>query len=99
VGGYGERKLPPTTSSASEPADQLASVSWVIFRGVIPPAQHKATTKRARNTHHVERFNNTLRERVPRLVRDTLSFSNKLTNHIGAIKYCICHDNLTKTPA
>ena len=31
VGGYGERKLPTTTSSASDPADQPNSVSWVIF--------------------------------------------------------------------
>jgi insertion element IS1 protein InsB len=70
-----------------------------VYNGVIPPAQHTAMTKRARNTHHVERFNNTLRDRVSRLVRDTRSCSNKLTNHLGAIKYCICHDNLTKTPA
>jgi len=38
----------------------------------------------------IERFNNTLRQRVSRLVRDTLSFSKKLANHIGAIKYFIC---------
>jgi transposase len=36
-------------------------------------------------TNHVERFNNTLRQRVSRLVRDTLSFSQKLANHAGAI--------------
>ena len=33
-------------------------------------------------------------QRVPRLVRETLSFSKKLTHHIGAIKYFICHYNL-----
>jgi insertion element IS1 protein InsB len=32
-------------------------------------------------------------------VRETLSFSKKLANHIGAIKYFICHDNLTKATA
>jgi hypothetical protein len=31
VSGYGERTLPPTTASASEPADQPKSVSWVMF--------------------------------------------------------------------
>jgi insertion element IS1 protein InsB len=72
---------------------------YEVYNGVIPPAQHQAMTKKARNTNHVERFNNTLRQRVSRLVRDTLSFSKKLANHIGAIKYFICHDNLTKTPA
>lgn len=44
-------------------------------------------------TSGVERFNCTLRQRVSRLVRKTLSFSKKLANHIGAIKYFICHYN------
>jgi hypothetical protein len=34
--------------------------------------------------------------RVSRLVRETLSFSKKLANHIGAIKFFICHYNLTR---
>ena len=69
------------------------------YQGVIPPAQHKAITKKARKTNHVERLNNTLRQRVSRLVRETLSFSKKQANHIGAIKYFICHYNLTKATA
>jgi hypothetical protein len=40
-----------------------------------------------------------LRQRLSRLVRETLSFSKKLTHHIGAIKYFICHDNLTRAAA
>ncbi|MEO0648654.1 MAG: IS1 family transposase, partial [Cyanobacteria bacterium J06650_10] len=36
-------------------------------------------------TSYIERVNNTLRQRVSRLVRKTLSFSKKLDNHIGAI--------------
>jgi insertion element IS1 protein InsB len=67
-----------------------------VYRGVIPAEQHRAITKKARKTNHIERFNNTLRQRVSRLVRDTLSFSKKLANHIGAIKYFICYYNLTK---
>ena len=31
-----------------------------------------------------------------RLVRETLSFSKKLANHVGAIKFFICHYNLAK---
>src|SRR6266478_3869227 len=62
-----------------------------VYKGVIPAAQHKAITKQARKTNHIERFNNTLRQRVSRLVRETLSFSKTLANHIGAIKYFICH--------
>jgi insertion element IS1 protein InsB len=72
---------------------------YEAYQGVIPPAQHKAMTKKARKTNHVERFNHTLRQRVSRLVRETLSFSKKLAHHIGAIKYFICHDNLTRATA
>jgi insertion element IS1 protein InsB len=40
-----------------------------------------------------ERFNNTLRQWVSRLIRKTLSFSKSLENHIGAIWYFIHHYN------
>jgi IS1 family transposase/transposase-like protein len=72
---------------------------YVVYAGVIPAAQHRAISKLARTTNHLERFNNTLRQRVSRLVRETLSFSKKLANHVGAIKLFICHYNLTKVPA
>ena len=72
---------------------------YAVYTGVIPSAQHKAITKHARKTNHIERFNNTMRQRVSRLVRDTLAFSKKLANHIGAIKYFICHYNLTRAAA
>ena len=69
------------------------------YTGVIPAERHKAITKQARKTNHIERFNNTLRQRVARLVRETLSFSKKLAYHIGAIKYFICYYNLTRATA
>ena len=69
---------------------------YVVYTGVIPAAQHCPIGKLARKTNHIERFNNTLRQRVSRLLRSALSFSKTLTNHIGAIKYFICHYNLTK---
>jgi insertion element IS1 protein InsB len=69
---------------------------YVVYEGVIPAAQHRAISKKARKTNHIERFNNTLRQRVSRLVRSALSFSKKLDNHIGAIQYFICHYNLTR---
>jgi insertion element IS1 protein InsB len=70
-----------------------------VYQGVIPAEQYRAITKKARKTNHIERFNNTLRQRVSRLVRETLSFSKTLANHIGAIKYFICHDHLTRRGA
>jgi insertion element IS1 protein InsB len=72
---------------------------YVVYAGVIPAAQHRAISKLARTTNHLERFNNTLRQRVSRVVREALSFSKKLANHIGAIKLFICHDNLTRAAA
>jgi insertion element IS1 protein InsB len=72
---------------------------YVVYEAVIPAAQHRAITKLARKTNHIERFNNTLRQRVSRLVREALSFSKKLANHIGAIKLFICHYNLTRAAA
>ena len=72
---------------------------YVVYTGVIPAAQHHPIGKLARKTNHIERFNNTLRQRVSRLVRSALSFSKTLANHIGAIKYFICHYNLTKAAA
>ena len=72
---------------------------YVVYEGVIPAAQHRAISKLARKTNHIERFNNTLRQRVSRLVREALSFSKKLAHHIGAIKLFICHYNLTKAAA
>ena len=70
-----------------------------MYKGVSPAERHKAITKKARKTNHIERFNNTLRQRLSRLVRDTLSFSKKVENHIGAIKFFICHYNLEKAAA
>jgi insertion element IS1 protein InsB len=56
------------------------------YTGVIPVARHRAITKKTRKTTHIERFNNTLRQRVSRLVRETLSFSKNLANHINSCR-------------
>lgn len=52
---------------------------------VIPEKQHHRVIKQSGLTNHIERFNNTLRQRVSRLVRDSLAFSKNLENHINAI--------------
>lgn len=72
---------------------------YVVYEGVIPAAQHRAISKLARKTHHIKRFNTTLRQRVSRLVREALAFAKKLANPLGAITQCICHDNLTRAAA
>jgi insertion element IS1 protein InsB len=45
--------------------------------------------KESGKTSYIERLNNTLRQRISRLVRKSLSFSKKIENHIGAIWYFI----------
>ena len=67
--------------------------AWEAYKEVIPAAQHRICAKRTGHTNIIERFNCTLRQRVSRLVRGALSFSKSLCNHIGAIKYFICHYN------
>lgn len=62
---------------------------WDSYKGVIPADRHRVA-----KGNHIERFNCTMRQRISRLVRKALSFSKKLENHIGAIKYFICHYNL-----
>jgi insertion element IS1 protein InsB len=69
------------------------------YPGVMPPARPQTIMPHARKTNHSERFKNTLRQRVSRLVRDTLSFSKKLAHHFGAIKSFMCPYNLTRAAA
>jgi len=67
---------------------------YAAYKGVIPEDRHRIVTKASRLTNHVERLNCTLRQRVSRLVRSALSFSKKIENHIGAIRYFLCQYNL-----
>jgi insertion element IS1 protein InsB len=70
--------------------------AYAPYGRVIPQARHRVITKAARQTNPVECFNGTLRQRLSGLVRSALSFSKKLANHIGAIRYFICDYNLTR---
>ena len=69
------------------------SDDWDAYKGVFPAKRH-IFSKQKRDTNHLERLNCTIRQRVSRLVRKTLSFSKTLENHIGALKYFFCHYNL-----
>jgi insertion element IS1 protein InsB len=66
---------------------------WAAYACIFPSLRHQPVGKDSGKTNHIERFNNTLRQRVSRIVRKTLSFSKKLENHIGAIWYFIHHYN------
>ena len=66
---------------------------WSAYAQIFPSQRHQSVGKDTGKTSYIERFNCTLRQRVSRLVRETLSFSKKLENHIGAIWYFIHHYN------
>jgi IS1 family transposase/transposase-like protein len=68
---------------------------WTAYGIVLPQKRHRAVGKDTGQTNYIERFNNTMRQRISRLGRKTLSFSKILSNHIGAIWYFIHEYNAT----
>ena len=69
---------------------------WSGYDGVLPSKRHHSVDKDSGFTSYIERFNCTLRQRISRLVRKSLSFSKKLENHIAAIWNFIHHYNATR---
>ncbi len=53
----------------------------LFLSSIIPEEQHEAVGKETGQTAHVERWNNTLRQRLARFVRCTLSFSKSVEMH------------------
>jgi insertion element IS1 protein InsB len=66
---------------------------WDAYACVLPSKRHFSVGKETGLTSYIERLNNTLRQRISRLVRKSLSFSKKIENHIGAIWNFIHHYN------
>jgi len=59
--------------------------TFVLSYGIVfPKKRHRAVGKDTGQTNYIERFNNTMRQRISRLVRKTLSFSKKLSTHMGS---------------
>jgi insertion element IS1 protein InsB len=59
---------------------------WAAYGAVFPSKRHQAVGKETGKTSYIERFNNTLRQRVSRLVRKTLSFSKSAReSHRGGL--------------
>jgi IS1 family transposase/transposase-like protein len=66
---------------------------WPSYEKVIPAEKHHPSAKSEGETNHVERFNNTLRQRCSRLVRKGLSYSKNFWNYCGSILYFIDNYN------
>ncbi|NJL59184.1 MAG: hypothetical protein HC887_05595 [Desulfobacteraceae bacterium] len=74
------------------------AVCYTDFRSayeeISPSKRHRPVPKQSGKTSYIRRFDNTIRQRVSRLVRKTLSFSKKISNHIGAIwNFIHCYNN------
>jgi insertion element IS1 protein InsB len=67
---------------------------WRAYQAVIPDEQHQAVGKETGETAHVERWNNTLRQRLGRFVRKTLSFSKSLLMHEICLRLFLHRYNL-----
>ena len=66
---------------------------WEAYAAVLPPDQHTAVGKDSGQTNHGERCNNTLRQRLARLVRKSLSFSKSAIMHECCIKLFLARYN------
>ena len=87
VGDRSEKTCKALWSSVAKRYKKATCYSdfWQAYQNVIPSEQHHAVGKETGETAHIERFNNTLRQRLGRFVRKTLSFSKCEWMHF----YCL----------
>lgn len=72
---------------------------WKAYREVIPAEQHTAEAgKESGETAHIERWNNTLRQRLSRFVRKSLSFSKSDRMHEICLRLFLHRYNLSHLP-
>ncbi len=73
---------------------QTFSDFWEAYQQVFPKKTHHCVGKESGETAHMERWYNTLRQRLARYVRKTLSFSKSDTYHHMVTKWFIAEYNL-----
>jgi insertion element IS1 protein InsB len=71
---------------------------WKAYQAVLPKRTHYPVGKETGQTSHQERWYNTLRQRVGRFVRKTLSFSKSEHNHELVTRWFIIQYNLEVIP-
>lgn len=67
---------------------------WEAYQKVWKTGKHQSVGKESGETAHVERWNNTLRQRLARYVRKTLSFSKSDAFHHLTTRAFIVQHNL-----
>jgi insertion element IS1 protein InsB len=68
---------------------------WAAYEKVIQTGKHFSVGKETGQTAHIERWNNTLRQRNARYVCKTLSFSKSVINHFWFTRWFIINYNLS----
>src|SRR5258707_8818465 len=71
---------------------------WKAYQVVLPKRTHHPVGKETGQTAHQERWYLTLRQRVSRFVRKTLSFSKSERNHELVTRWFIVQYNLSTSP-
>jgi IS1 family transposase len=69
---------------------------WEAYQLVFPEETHSSVGKDSGQTNHIERWNNTLRQRLARFVRKTLSFSKSDRFHDLVLKIFIHRYNRSR---
>ena len=81
------RRIPPAYKRCRSFSDL-----WESYRKVFPAKTHRSVGKASGETNHMERWNNTLRQRNARYVRRTLAFSksdfyHELVTRLFIVRY------------
>lgn len=84
------RRIPP-------PYKRCYSFSdfWDAYQHIFAQDRHQSAGKDSGQTNHIERWFNTLRQRLARFVRKTLSFSKSDAFHEMVFRLFVHHYNLT----
>lgn len=70
---------------------------WEAYQKVFSEGKHQCVGKESGETAHVERWNNTIRQRISRYVRKTLSFSKSDEYHEIVTNLFVINYNLSKS--
>ena len=77
-----------------EPSQTLSDF-WQAYAAVFSAETHRFVVKETGQTAHMERWNNTLRQRLGHFVRETLSFSKRSWWHDRVTRWFIIEYNMS----
>lgn len=94
-GSYGGQMLWSSLPTRYQQEAVFYTDGWSVYDELIPADRRR---QEPGGTAHIERFNNTLRQRQPHLTRKTLSFAKTDDSHFARTLNFINHYNKTKSP-